>query len=272
MFKLSTFFAFVFLISSTAFAQQIALPQHLPQDFNSNEGKRALRNWAQRWTQPQENIRVDTIKYKNKSWLQVYYKLDFKIMEDMDPTSFMGEIFLKALNKSIDEATSTFDSTGKKIRAHFVADISVSTKYKDSESTDYRTNGIFAAQPKNKSDVMPITIYLYDPMSSFWEENQETINDGTGRSFAKITEGKIFLSYNDMPALVHEINHVLLGNADAYYEPGHTQTSLEDENMLCEFNTQSCDPRKLNTLEIYMGLRLRGYEAPGWAEYARGTL
>lgn len=260
-----------FLISTCAFAQQDTLPQILPKNFNSTEGKRALRNWLKGWTMT-NNMAIDEATYKGKQWMQVYYRMDFVFMYNLDPDEFMGEINLKALNESINQATALYDATGSKIQVHFVSDISIYRKDEVSESTDYRTNGSFLVQPKNKSKIKPVTIYIYDPMDSFWSDNKHLESDGTGRSFSKPTEGKIFLSMNQLWALPHELIHGLLGHEDAYYEPGHNDTTLEDENMLCDLGSQSCDPKQLDPIEIYTSLKLRGYEAPGWDLYAKKTL
>jgi len=248
----------------------------LPRPFDNIDKRESLTNWFNRRIEPKkDNIFVETVIQNNVEFVKVYYHLHVRIHNK--PKSYANRyervrsIDVDHVEKNIEKAMESLNNSGKMIRVDFTGQF---TMY----DCDQESFGCFIKQGQRLPlhvEVEPIIVDVYHPFHRVWDDhNMHLSSDCSGRSFAYIADNVTkFNGEASYSVLLHELNHLLFGHRDAYFESedafkndGRGLPCVEDEENLSSLNANNHN-QAISPLEIYLGLRGRGYGVPGWRDY-----
>ncbi len=257
----------IFLVmSAEGFCQETLVPEYLPKRWNKPEVKEALTRWASvRGSRPQSFV-VTEYESANEKWLQVYFKMHFFHHDPTPKKLSEDDTLIAPLLNQIYSTLDYLNRAGHPIKVHFEADFVVE---------DLITNIMLVSQKTNKvtsevrNSVETIEVHVYAADDSFWD------NRGENWGFTSHNKNSIYLR-GFLAPLTHEMTHALLNNNDAYYyNEGfcawlfNKGVSEVDSKLLIGLNANCSmlDIEKIDPIEIFIGLKAQGYEAPGWEKY-----
>jgi|GEM_PF-3886199 len=250
-------------------------PFHNP---NNQEPLESLLSWFSRRIEPEENnIFVKSIEAgdaEKTASLNVYYHLHIRIhnnpKESVNEYEREQKVNIDELEKNIKETMVSLNASGEKIQVAFIG---MFTMY----DCDMESFGCFMKEEGRLPvgvQVEPVQVDVYHPFHEVWESEDMQHTNDSGRSYAVI--GYNMIKYNGARPfyiLLHELNHILFGLRDAYFESeevfakyGRGVACIIDAKNLSSLNVCK-NALPITPLEIYLGLRGRGYKVPGWEPY-----
>lgn len=234
------------------------LPEKLPSNYDDAEGREALAVWVNSSKTKHHDFTHMVIEPANwdddQKWLKAYYEISIDLNDSLMP--------LKEVVDAVNRSNSIFRKAGDAVRVRFES-------YTEIKKDGLVLERIGVKKETLSPDFTPVLMQLHLFDSAFWlKSGTFSLYRGKiyGVSHYHLYRKVIHLADdNHLFELSHELNHALFNSRDAYYKRKFKLT-WEQSRRLKDFNINSQD-FSIDPLEVYVGIKRYGHEAPGWDDY-----